>query len=500
MVSVKQESHKDLPMSMEAEETVLACALLDAPGTLALAHRAGVSGASFSRAEHGVLWDRIEALFAAGVMVDVATVAEDLKRHGLLEEAGGVNLLNRISDRVPTTVRIAYWLEVVRETAARRAVLRHLREVDELTRRANGGFEAWSSAVAPALERVHELTQRRAEKPMVDVVQEIQEEAQAWLEGREPERSTVGLVWTPWQVWNDYFGPLEPAELCIVGARPSQGKSSLARQLEQHALTAGHGVVTFSLEMTRRQWLRSAAATVARVNLREGPRELVERLQDYAKRVEWLGDRLGKQWHLFDGTHSAAQIASRARLAGSAMAQHGVRLGLVIVDYLQFIQLPDVGRWNRDEAVGLAALQMKRVAQELECAVVLVAALNRESDREARPPRLSDLRASGETEFHADRVVFLHKPEIDASGATQGPDASHWEMHLIQGKNRTGALGYHRVTFQRPFTRFVDVAGSSKVSLGVARRKEEGELGKRDSRVAGPSVGVRPTERSEGIW
>ncbi len=109
---------------------------------------------------------------------------------------------------------------------------------------------------------------------------------------------------------------------------------------------------------------------------------------------------------------------------------------------------------------------MKRLAKELDCAVVALAQLSRAVEgREDKRPILSDLRDSGSIEQDADTVCFLYREEYYLS--QREPDKQdkprEWEawdeamricrdhLELIVPKRRGGATGRARCTFIRPY-------------------------------------------------
>ena len=52
---------------------------------------------------------------------------------------------------------------------------------------------------------------------------------------------------------------------------------------------------------------------------------------------------------------------------------------------------------------------MKNLAVSLEIPILLLSQLSRASDKESRPPKLTDLRDSGSIEQDANTVILLHR-------------------------------------------------------------------------------------------
>ena len=155
---------RTLPHSVEAEENLLACIMLDGADVLARCIGAGISPESFYVAAHGMLFRTALALHTRGEPCDVAVIAEELKRAGELEAVGGIAFLTQVSSRIPTTAQAGYFVEAVRDYATKRAAIRAASEIIE---RAHANGEPADEIVASlraktdALEATrHALTRR----------------------------------------------------------------------------------------------------------------------------------------------------------------------------------------------------------------------------------------------------------------------------------------------------------------------------------------------------
>jgi replicative DNA helicase len=153
-------------------------------------------------------------------------------------------------------------------------------------------------------------------------------------------------------------------------------------------------------------------------------------------------------------------------------AQAQGRLRLVCVDYLQLIA-GGAARLSENDRLGEITRSLKLVALELGVCILLLSQMNRESAKESRLPRLSDLRGSGNIEQDADSVIFLH-----------GPDAPGEPTVVVQAmvcKNRGGPTGDVQLTFhKRDGQRFTQV-GAPSASHGsgkppMERREDPGDV------------------------
>src|SRR5262245_10782804 len=87
------------PHDLQAEESLLGAMMLEAE---AIAAAAGALRADdFYKPAHAHIFDAVHALYAAGQPVDPVTVADELRRSGLLETVGGHQVLVEIMASTP---------------------------------------------------------------------------------------------------------------------------------------------------------------------------------------------------------------------------------------------------------------------------------------------------------------------------------------------------------------------------------------------------------------
>ncbi|MFR6034171.1 MAG: DnaB-like helicase C-terminal domain-containing protein [Bacilli bacterium] len=88
--------------------------------------------------------------------------------------------------------------------------------------------------------------------------------------------------------------------------------------------------------------------------------------------------------------------------------KHKYGIGLIFVDYLQLIK-PVSKKSIREQEVAEVSRSLKEIAKDLECSVIALVQLNRETEKENRPPRASDIRESGSIEQDADYIIMLSR-------------------------------------------------------------------------------------------
>ena len=145
------------------------------------------------------------------------------------------------------------------------------------------------------------------------------------------------------------------------------------------------------------------------------------------------------------------------------------KLDFVVVDYLQLISA-DGRLQSRENQISDISRGLKAMAKELEVPVLVLSQLNRDSEKEKREPRLSDLRESGAIEQDADVVILLgkHQKGVDVRESDMDGEASEEEdyepIQLILAKQRNGPTGKVNLAFRRKFTRFESMQSEHRLN------------------------------------
>ncbi len=427
------------PHNMEAEESVIGAAMLSpdaANEALEL-----LRPEDFYKPVHQLIFEAITGLFDGNQPIDAITVADALRRTEKLDRIGGVSYLTSLLERVPTTSNIVYYAGIVDETASRRRLMRAGSEVGALAMQTDVPIE---EVIDRAEARVFAVAERQVGDGLVAVGPMLQQTLEKIEELGTRGADITGLA-TGFRDLDKMLTGLQPANLMVIAARPSMGKSALALNIAQHVAGNDNPVAVFTLEMSREEIvtrLLSSMASVDSSRLRTG--QLGPELW---QKVVREASKLYQMPLYVDDSPDLTVTAIRAK--SRRLARHK-GLGLVVVDYMQLMQGPSRSE-NRQQEIAEISRSLKNLARELHIPVIAVSQLNRALEqRENKRPRLGDLRESGAIEQDADIVLFIYRDEYYNPEKTDSLGIA--EVNVA--KHRAGAVGNVMMTFAAEFTRF----------------------------------------------
>jgi replicative DNA helicase len=375
------------PHDLDAEESLLGAMLLSRDAIAAALECCKAE--DFYKPAHAHIFAAVCALYTRGEPADPVTVADELRRSGVLEAIGEPSALLSLQVNTPSTANAAHYARIVEEHALLRKLVTVAGEIAEL---GYGVPEDVSEAVDRAEALVFEVAQRRVVdtmSPLRDLLAQSLDHLEALVERGE----TITGVPSGYTDLDERLAGLQKSNLVVIGSRPSMGKTSLALGIVNHAaVNARVPVLMFSLEMSHLELTQRMLCSEARVDavrMRNG--RLLE--SDWPKISSAIG-RLGDAPIYFDDNPNVTIMDIRAK-ARRLKAREG--LGLVVVDYLQLMTGHVRSRAeNRQVEVSEISRGLKVLARELDIPVVALSQLSRNLEmRQDKRPMLADLRESG---------------------------------------------------------------------------------------------------------
>ncbi|HTD13494.1 MAG TPA: replicative DNA helicase [Steroidobacteraceae bacterium] len=375
------------PHSIEAEQAVLGGLLLDPVAWDNVADV--VTEGDFYRPDHQLIFGAIGALAGEGKPCDVVTVSQHLERSGKLEAAGGLAYLSSVARDTPTAANVRAYAEIVRERSLLRQLIRAGTEIASAV--FNNDGETARALVDRAEQRVFEIAEgsfrkREGAVAVRTLLPGVIDQIDEWHNNPDKLR---GLP-TGFTDFDKLTGGLRPGDLVIVAGRPSMGKTTLAVNMAEYAAVhpgTKASVAIFSMEMPAEQVITRMLASIGGVplnSLRSG------RISDDDwVRITGATSQLSEARIFVDETPALNPTELRAR-ARRVKREHG--LDLVVVDYLQLMQVPGTQE-NRATEIAEISRGLKTLAKELQVPVIALSQLNRAVEqREHKKPVMSDLR------------------------------------------------------------------------------------------------------------
>jgi replicative DNA helicase len=432
------------PHSVEAEQSLLGGLMLDNSAWDRVADV--VIEGDFYRRDHRLIFRAISELVERGQPGDAVTISETLDSRGQLGEVGGLSYLGTLARETPSAANIRAYAEIVRERSALRQLIqvggeiahsvyaadgrdvttlideaeRRVFEIADTGQRRGGGFQALKNVLTKSLDRLDTLYNSEGD---------------------------ITGVSTGFTAMDKLTAGLQRGDLVIVAGRPSMGKTALALDFAQSAALSKHKVPTaiFSMEMSAEQLSFRMIGSIGRIDqskMRTG------RISDEDwDRVHSSIQQLTGAPIFIDDTPALTPTEVRAR-ARRLKREHG--LGLIVVDYLQLMQVTGT-KENRATELSEISRSLKALAKELDLPIVALSQLNRsvEQRSDSKRPRMSDLRDSGAIEQDADVIVFIYREEVYDKDTLRKGIAD-----IIVAKQRNGPIGDFLLTFKGEFTSF----------------------------------------------
>ena len=442
------------PHSPEAEQGVLGCTLLEPSDAIGQCiERLKGGGEAFYDLRHRTIYDVLVSMYDRKEPIDLITLGQKLRDAGQLDGVGGLAYLSDLMDAVPSAANLAYYLDIVREKHVLRRVLATCSEAVSKVHEYEGAVDSLLDEVERDILKISQDRSENTNRTMRELVRSAVDMIQDF---HQRKGGLTGLP-TGFPDLDKMTSGLQPADMVVIAARPSMGKTSLAMNIAEHvSVEANLPVGVFSLEMTSESLGMRMLCSLARVNgrlIRDG--FLSE--GDF-RRLTAAAGKLSRAPIHIDDTPGLSILQLRAR-ARRMWQQHGVKL--FIIDYLQLMHSDSrKAQDNRQQEISDISNGVKALAKELNVPVIVLSQLNRELEKDKnRKPRLSDLRESGAIEQDADLVGLLYKPaeEEEEVSETRQPVESH-PVNLLIAKQRNGPTGDVRLTFFKSFTRFESAA------------------------------------------
>ncbi len=436
------------PHSIEAERSVLGGLMLENQAYDDVAEI--ITDVDFYRRDHRLIFRAISQLAEMSRPFDVVTLGETLDNAGILGDCGEMAYLAQLAKNTPSASNIKAYAEIVRERSVLRQMISISSEIADAAFNPQGRNSA--ELLDEAERKVFSIAEQGSKQGGPQPIKEVLKAAVDRIDLLFKSEEKLTGIPTGFADLDEKTSGLQGGALVIVAARPAMGKTTFSMNIAENALIrTGKPVLVFSMEMPAEQIVMRMLASLGRIDMSRVTSGKLE--EDDWPRFSAAVSLLAEQKLLIDDSAGLSPTEVRARARRVAREQG--ELGLIMVDYLQLMQVP--GAENRVNEISEISRSLKGLAKEMNCPVVALSQLNRSLEqRPNKRPVMSDLRESGAIEQDADIIMFIYRDEVYNEDSDDRGTAE-----IIIGKQRNGPIGTVRLAFLGRYTRFEDLASQS---------------------------------------
>lgn len=387
-----------------------------------------------------LIYATMQSLYGKVPEVNYIILIDELRKQNHLDEAGGPAYITSLTDQVPSSVNIDYYIKNIKECKANREIRNISGEINDSL----ASNIPTNDIIEQAKRRLEDIQANSSETEIITasgLIHEANKRIANNIATRgEPRGITTGFV--------DFDGMLgggfKRKHLVILAARPSIGKTAMALNLLENSAAKGYKSGFISLEMTREELSNRLISQCSGV---PGDKLLSGFVStDQYSRLGKATDYLSHLPMVLAENHGIG-ISEVCGIIRNMVLKHQVEI--VYIDYLGLIRSGrnNIQQWQE---LGLFTEELRDTAIAMNIPVVLLCQLNRNAEEDE--PTLADLKGSGEIEQHADEVIMIHgKREFN-------PDEPKAERIIIIGKQRNGITGRFKMDYIGALTKFQNAA------------------------------------------
>lgn len=470
----------DMPHSLEAEQALLGCLLLDTRIQVEVA--AFLKEEDFFAESHKQIFHAMLEIVKANQPVDLVTLSDMLEKLGMLTQAGGISYLAELTNVIPSSANYRRYLDIVTRDSLLRKLIKGSAEIIGECKTSQDK----DSALAFAEKTVYDISNQSDTSEMVKISSVIPDVMTKFDELSKDKSSYRGIK-TKFKGLDNLLNGVHNSDLMILAARPAVGKTSFAMNIVENIAMQGYSVAVFSLEMGKDQLVQRMMCSVAGVSMESA-------MKGKMNKTEWL--KIAKAREVLSNCKiyidDSAMITPQQVLSKCRRLKSKVGLDLVMIDYIQLMNTEKSSKSdNRQQEISEISRNLKILAKEVNVPVLALSQLSRAVESRKGRPQLADLRESGAIEQDADIVMFIHRPD---RGATEKEIAEGKVQknvaEIIVEKHRNGPTGLVKLFFKGECTKFLNL------------NEETGEPDDQDSNAKKVDVnvaGYEPLPASEDL-
>jgi replicative DNA helicase len=435
------------PQSIPSEQAVLGSIMLRKEGMHEVEDI--ITPESFYVGKHKMLFQAMLDLSLKNEPIDILSLSTKLNEKKLLDMIGGNKYLAELVNIVPSSVNVKHYANIVQKKYILRSLIEAADHVSEIA--FSESDDHMDDILDMAEKKIFGVISSPKNQKFISLKDALPE-AYERLERLHEHKDTLRGLSTGFRDLDTMLSGLQDADLVILAARPSIGKTTLALDIARMSATIHKkSILIFSLEMSSQQLVDRMLSAQSRVNawnLRTGR---LSSDHEFSLLRDSL-DKLSKAKIYIDDQPGNSIVRMKA-LSRRLKADKG--LDLIVVDYLQLMTTSK----NYDSMVNQVteiSRSLKSLAKELNVPVLALSQLSRAVESRGGKPRLSDLRDSGSIEQDADVVMFIHREDKNKDESEKTNIAE-----ILIEKHRNGPTGKVELYFDKKTTTFLNLEKSN---------------------------------------
>lgn len=440
-----------IPQALDIEAAVLGAILLEEESVERVIDL--LDDSCFYQDSHNIVFRCIKYLYANNMTIDLLTVSQQIKKNGYLERVGGAYFISSLTTNMGSSANIVAHAYILKQHSIQRKL------INICNTTLNEAYNPQAD-VFDMIDKYEKQLTEITSGVVGDVINsaatlhdELLKRNKSLLENK----GAVG-VQSGFKEIDKVTGGWRPQTLIILAARPSMGKSSLAKQLAANpAINQGDPIALFSLEESKELMYACMVGQQSGID--------IDRITRYGltnHEISQLNPRLVAAPIYIDDTPSISVFALRNK---ARKLKREKKIKMIIIDYLQLMTAGIDFKGNREQEISYISRSLKSLSKELDVPIIALSQLSRGLEgRASKRPMLSDLRESGAIEQDADIVIFIHRPEYFGIREDSVGSSTAGKAEIYIAKHRSGSLADIPLNFEHGKTLFSDYQSTSLYS------------------------------------
>ena len=440
----KKVAPRIIPHSIEAEQAILGCLMLDEDVPVSVMGE--LDSSDFYVENHKLIYECMQTIYRNNSPIDFVTLTDILEKKSILDQVGGIDYITTLTNIVPSAANSKYYVDIVK----RDSILRKLISAGERIVENSYESQDMENAITFAEKEVYDISQQEEKSSLEQIAPAVSGVINKFDAIAKDKNALRGLS-TGFIAFDNITNGLQKSDLILLAARPGVGKTSFAMNIVNHvAIEEGKNCAIFSLEMPRSQIAQRSICSIAKISMEKA---LKGELSVDNWKALWSAEKKLTNANIYiddSSMNTPIDILSKCR-----RLKREKGLDLVMIDYLQLMNgMTKSKDGNRQQEISEITRYLKIAARELDCPIILLSQLSRAVEtRKDHIPQLSDLRESGSIEQDADIVLFIYKPDMYNDVVNEDEPGT---CQLLIAKHRNGQLGNVKLRWIGEYTTFAN--------------------------------------------